>query len=679
MADIDCFLDSIGSVSLVKSKRCKYLNISVSFDIETSSFYEKSEKRSIMYIWQFAINKNVIYGRTWNDFTTLLKSIRNRLGLDDKLLMVIYVHNLSYEFQFIRKLIPWVSVFATDERKPLKCVSVWGFEFRCSYRLSGYSLSTVAKNLRHSNIKKLVGDLDYTKVRTSKTELSDVELQYCFNDVLIVTEYINECIEDFGDISKIPLTQTGKVRRYVRDNCFKSNDYKYLMRKLELSNLEYLQLRKAFQGGFTHANPIYSMQTMHNVTSYDFTSSYPTVMLSEKFPMSKSKYIGYCSNEAFEKFYLNNYCCMFDVKFNNIRSKFNFENIISFSKCFRISDKYTLNNGRIFDADFIVTTITDIDFQSIVKFYDFDSYEIRNLYIYEKDYLPKPFIQSVLKLYNDKTTLKGVIGKETEYLHSKEMLNSCYGMCVTDLINDSYEYISNEWNTRKSDLQTAIQEYNEDKNRFLFYPWGVWVTAYARRNLFSGIYECKDDYIYSDTDSIKIMNSQNHKQYIDKYNAIILKKLYIMCDYYNLDRKLISPMTVDGVAKPLGVWDFDGNYKRFKTLGAKRYMVEYDNGNISMTVSGVNKKNAVPYLIDKYTTVENIFNAFTDNLVIPRDFSGKKTLTYIDDENKGIVKDYLGNYSEYCELSSIHMENAEYSLSMADNYLDFLKRINKRI
>ena len=50
--------------------------------------------------------------------------------------------------------------------------------------------------------------------------------------------------------------------------------------------------------------------------------------------------------------------------------------------------------------------------------------------------------------------------------------------------------------------------------------------------------------------------------------------------------------------------DFEGYYERFKTLGAKRYMVQKD-GKVNITVSGLNKKIAVPYLQQKFG--DNIF------------------------------------------------------------------------
>lgn len=672
------FMGSIPKCYHYQNKKIWYCNLACSFDIETSSFYnEKGEKQSIMYIWQFAIFDNVILGRTWNDFFILLDSLVKFYDLNVNNRLICYVHNLSYEFQFIRKLFNWYDIFATDERKPLYACTVKGVEFKCSYRLSGYSLAVLAKNLTRHTIDKKIGDLDYSLIRHSDTFISDEEIGYCVNDVLIVTSYIEECIEDYGDITKIPLTQTGKVRRYVRESTLKDNDYKYMIRKLELRTMEYLQLRKAFQGGFTHANPMFVFQECKDVTSYDFTSSYPTVMACEKFPMSKSKYIGSVSVETL-KYYAQNYCCLFDLKLTNCVSKYNFESIISFSKCFRIKN-YVLNNGRVFSAEELYTTITELDFEVICKFYSFDYIEIRNLYIYEKSYLPKSFIMAILKLYNNKTQLKGILGKEIEYLHSKEMLNSCYGMTVTDLLNDEYIYKNNEWITEETNIDNAIEDYNKDKNRFLFYPWGVWVTAYARRNLFTGIYECKNDYIYADTDSIKIFNAENHKKYIDNYNLMIESKLKSMCKYYNIDFNLCKPKTKDGIEKMLGVWDFDGKYKIFKSLGAKRYMVYTDDNKLSLTVSGVNKKFAVPYLMKKYNNdIEKIFNVFDDLLVFPKGSNGKKILTYIDSEQKGLIKDYLGNVKDYCEQSSIFMEDTEYNLNIACEYFDFILRLNKR-
>ena len=84
-----------------------YYNIPAAFDIETSSLYDRGNKFATMYIWQFGLNGLVIYGRTWAEFVYLLDALAIKLKLHQGRRLVIYVHNLSYEFQFMRKHIKW--------------------------------------------------------------------------------------------------------------------------------------------------------------------------------------------------------------------------------------------------------------------------------------------------------------------------------------------------------------------------------------------------------------------------------------------------------------------------------------------------------------------------------------------------------------------------------------------
>ena len=100
-----------------------------------------------MYEWTFGIDDYVVYGRYWQEFIELLTILSEELNLCDKQILVCYVHNLSFEFQFIRNLIIWNKVFAVKEREPVRCLSELGIEFRCSYKLSGYSLSKVGEHL----------------------------------------------------------------------------------------------------------------------------------------------------------------------------------------------------------------------------------------------------------------------------------------------------------------------------------------------------------------------------------------------------------------------------------------------------------------------------------------------------------------------------------------------------
>lgn len=220
IGDFLVYLNETDFPIITTNKREQFYNIPCSFDIETSSFYDGDEKRAIMYEWTFGICDQVTCGRTWDEFRVLMQAISVIMKLSQKRRLLCYVHNLPYEFQFIRKRLDWSKVFLLDDLKPVYAISTLGIEFRCSLKLSGKSLANTAKDLTHHTVEKMVGDLDYSLIRTPLTPLSEKELKYCENDVRVVLAYIAEKIEQDGDITRIPLTNTGYVRRYCRERCF---------------------------------------------------------------------------------------------------------------------------------------------------------------------------------------------------------------------------------------------------------------------------------------------------------------------------------------------------------------------------------------------------------------------------------------------------------------------------
>lgn len=646
-------------------------NIPCSFDIETTSFYKGKQKQAIMYIWQFCFNGYCVVGRTWESFLYLCKELKRVLELSEHRRLYVYVHNLSFEFQFFRKYFTWENVFAVDERKPIKALTSHGIEFRDSYILSGYSLENTAKHLTTYKIQKKTGDLQYDVIRNSKTELTEKEILYCIYDVLVVVAYIQEQINEYGNITKIPMTNTGRVRNYCRNKCFMDTGYRWLISRLTLETEEYKLLKMAFQGGFTHSNPYHTKVLCEDVTSYDFTSSYPYCIISEKYPMSKGRKFKITSKKQYNLL-SEKYLMIHALHMEGITPKVYCDYPLSLSKCYNVS-RETISNGRIAYADKLDTVCTNIDLEIYVSFYNIKHISIGTTYIYEKDYLPKQLIECVLDLYGDKTSLKGVQGRETEYLHSKGMLNSIYGMMVTDIVRDETAYINDRWSNIPADNEEQIEKYNKNKNRFLYYPWGVFVTAYARKNLFSGILECQNDYIYSDTDSIKIFNADKHKTYFDNYNLRCIQKMKEVSNKYHIDFNKFKPKTMKGIEKPLGVWDFDGHYKYFKTLGSKRYLV-YDGDNLHSTVSGCGK-SLCNYLLKQTDDIKECFELFDDGLYIPNDFTDKLTHTYIDDIMEGEIRDIQGHTEHYYQKSGIHLSPCDFDMSIARSFIDFLKGV----
>ena len=141
-------------------------------------------------------------------------------------------------------------------------------------------------------------------------------------------------------------------------------------------------------------------------------------------------------------------------------------------------------------------------------------------------------------------------------------------------------------------------------------------------------------------------------------------------EYHKLDISMTTPKTIKGEEKPLGVWDYEGTYTRFKTLGAKRYMYEKQDGSINLVVSGLNKVKAVPYMLEQFG--EEIFEKFDNTLYIPAEHTGKMTHTYIDNEMFGEVFDHLGGRYLYHENSGIHLCKQDYSLSITQTYLNYI-------
>lgn len=656
------------------NKNIAYYNVPAAFDIEVSSFKYNGKKAACMYVWQFGILNWVTYGRTWEEFTEFMDILKKVLGLSVELILPVYVHNLAYEWQFIRKVLKWDKVFFLDERKPVYAIS-GGYEFRCSLKLSSKSLKKVGDDLVKYKEHKHVGDLDYQLNRFHSTPLTEEELGYCEADIRVLLAYIQEKIETDGNVTLIPMTNTGYVRNHCRKACFKKyKDYHNLMSTLTLDADEYKQLKRGFAGGFTHANAHYVAQgkekPLENVGSFDFTSSYPAVMLTEQFPMSKAQIINHIEDWNQFHYYLKNYCCLFDITLTNVFPKVDYDHPISRSKLIKF-EGITEDNGRVVTAESITLTMTEQDWFTFCDFYEFETYNIHKFRIYEKRFLPRPFYKAILDLYKKKTILKDVEGEEINYMISKNMLNAAYGMIVTDIVREIIEYDlenSEYLPATKPDLEEAIEKYNTSKKRFLFYPWGVWVTAYARRNLFSGILACGKDYIYSDTDSIKIFNPESHMDYINSYNSALLSRIDSISKYLQIDRAEYAPKNKKGIEKPIGVWEYEGKYDRFKTLGAKRYLYE-KSGKYTLTVAGVNKKQACEYLAKTYG---DPFLGFTHEMCVPAEYSGRLTLTYIDEPCIGIATDYLGMQQEFHEDSYIHMEPSDYNLTMSSEYRGFL-------
>lgn len=628
-------------------------------------------------------------GRTWEEFLLLLEALHNMLGLSENKRLIIYDHNLSYEFQFFRKLIEWDKVFFTEPRKPLFAVC-GGLEFRDSVKLSGgRSLEKIGQELRlFPTLNKAVGNLDYKKLRGTNTPLTDKEQEYCEMDVRVLNAYIYEKMVDEGfNIAKIPYTNTGYVRRYVREKCFSYDWYRGVIRDLTLTKPVYILLTEAFQGGFTHASSYYVDRILKNVGSFDKRSSYPSVIVSEKFPMGRFRQWQFTSDEDFQELCEKN-AVLFRCDLYGLYPVNDRDHIISLSKC---RDEYghtisstradelgiVVDNGRVVTAPFISITLTETDYKILRKFYGCIEAQIHDVWYAPKGYLPKPIIEATLKLFHDKTTLKGIDEKAVEYMISKNMINAEFGMMVTSIMKEILQYDNEQGYLppKEPDIISRLEEYNRDPKRFLFWAWGVWITSYARYNLLRVVNAVGNDHVYSDTDSDKILNPENHLDTFAQFDSEMMEKLKASSEFFKIPLESYMPCSPSGEQQIIGTWDYEAKYARFKTLGAKRYLVQYPDGKYAITVAGL-PKGAVKYMRNHFN---DPFDGFNSDLYIPAGESGKLTLFYGDSPISGKFVDYLGNVCEYHEESFVHMEEKYYTLNRSDQFAEFLLGIRDRV
>ena len=663
-----------------------YYNLPCAFDIETTNITDDPKNRmAFPYHMQLMIKDVFITCRTIEQLGHVFSDIQQKYGLDGKHRLIMYVHNLPFEFQFIRCYFHFCDCMSKSQRQVFKVFfDQFGIEMRDSCALSGMSLAKTAENLtwpEHSSIRKLKGDVDYKLVRFPSTRLTDAERKYCYNDVKIICCYIEEQIKMYGNITKIPLTNTGRVRRHVRNACFhweknkktgkKFYPYKKIISRLTLEPLEYGYLKGAFLGGYTHANAMYSTKVLKDVHSIDFTSSYPTVMMSEQYPMSKGAFIdnlNITSYDEFVKFLTDRRLAVVDVELTDIETKPEVpDDYLSDSRARKKQD-VEQNNGRIHKASCVNVLLTNIDLEMVVKSYSFTSIKINSGWFYYKNYLPKEIVECVLEFYEKKTTLKGVKGQEAEYLLKKGMLNSCYGMCVTDICKDEENCtFENGWSTVPANIDMAIDKYNKDPNRFLSYAWGVFITAYARRNLFTGIMSMGKDYVYCDTDSIKFLNMDAHKAYIEDYNRNIIRKCTECLEHWDLDPAMLAPKNQKGVEKQIGIWDYEGRYDYFKTLGCKRYLT-YKDGEFDLTCAGLPTKAGLNALLADGTDIQQVFSRFNQEFDVPVGDANKLGHFYRDTsfEYSGVDKD--GNYDRITYRSCCVLFDIGFKVNFSDLY-----------
>ena len=601
-----------------------YVSDFCTFDIETTTMpgvrnakgdYLK-EPWAFMYQWQACVCGKLVMGRYWDEFFNLLERMRDHWKLKNLKRMVIYVHFLGYENSFLyplfRQRCGKVDIFARKPHEPIKItLADWGFEFRCSQIMTNMNLYMFTKTELGSPYQKAWGDLDYKKIRTAKSRLSAKELNYCALDVIALYWAIKAKMHaDRDTIASIPITSTGYPRRVCRKACRKFKDYrKKYFEKCLLTPEVYALLKEEARGGNTHANRYYAGKIYEDVDSYDEVSEYPAAMLLYDYPMGKFSRYGDLESLAELDAVCAKYACLFRITFRNLKLRPDAPMpYVSIDKLTYHSGPMRGDNGRLLEIDGICSmTLNEIDWGILKEQYTWDpGVIVQDLHICPKAPLPEPIRETILQFFTTKCKLKKEIKRVQKQLDkdpdnvrlidqlnllnyrygkTKNMLNGIFGMMFTDPVKERITLQDDgKWTEALPPGKTVedmVDKYNSSRNSFLSYQWGCWVPAYGRKML-DDVQKCTRDAsgnywaIYSDTDSSK-------SQYWDKkaLDDLVARQIKL-CEergaYYEHE---------DGKREYMGYPELDGRYSRFKTLGAKKYAYEDEEGMLHVTVSGV--------------------------------------------------------------------------------------------
>ena len=671
--------DSLPTTTATYRRDHKYSPLIGCFDLESTNYHDIF---SFMYVWQFGIEDQVVYGRTWNEFREFLANLKAEMHLNVEHKLIVFDHNLKFDFGFFCREVPVDGkLIAKSRHEVLLCTVFDCFEFHDSYNYSEKSLDAMGLEL---GLPKIQG-FDYSKLRHAQTELDPDELRYISRDCEILLRYFAREAEHYGNVGKIPLTATQRVKRVLSER-MAANDskskYMYAkIRKRQLDtskpgdNLILKMLRMAFFGGFNYCTTMYKNQLHANVDDYDADSHYIAQILLHRFPIDNFKPIepprtweqlkellngkGIYQDKAM----LITFQCesisarLDDVGFLPIYTK----NYIGMDLC----DRRSMVSKKMHTMGHFETTLTDIDFRLMFKYYNVGKITVKSVFASRYGALPDYVRDTCTELYQKKSSAKAELREikktrrptaeeQAAYDLIKSFLNRIYGIFVQDPVRTNYYF---------DGTRVAIDKENRittKDTRFapVLYQWGVWVSAWARYELLSlfwalTVYRSEDGklhynhkVLYCDTDSLK--GKDLDTSIIARYNANVKSKVLDYCT-----RRRIPFETLDG----LGEFKRE-HYDYFKTIGQKQYAFIDENGNFAYHISGLaqpkqGEDGKEHCFFDQFETLYEKMEAFCQDMRVPADQSGLLESIFGSERAPEVVEDCNGDKLEIHVLSFV--------------------------
>lgn len=537
-----------------KAAKKLYNTCPICLDTETTTVNDFA----FIYIFQLQVGNYTLLFRTKNLMLKILKIISTYCYEDECSQIYLGIANTKYEWSFLCK--DFKDTFTekfevyTFLEKCCPLTAVMGQLIVVDIlRMSGTNLAKTGENF--CTTQKMKGDLDYKVIRNSKTPLTQEELQYCINDVVVGAEYIMYLHNRYTENGKkIPLTSTGVVRSIMKEEAYRTKTvekdgkkvseyvYKEVLAKVKdgfpATYSEYAELMEfLFRGGYTHGNVFYAGELLKDIEHVDYTSDYPACMLQELYPTQFVEVLekdgkllnakSFTTKEHLEILTKKHKKLAWygKITLTNVKAKYD-HSLESINKIVEYTENdCTIDNGRILKCKEMTVWLTEQDFICYKKIYNFEVKKVENLKLSIKEPLPWYVIKAVVESYRDKKILKD---KGLPYALEKSILNSCYGCTVQRInIEETKDVITDETiRTIKSPVPFKYLDTEDDKNMKYF----DWIVEALQKKYNYGLKEKEDKLrtylikIYSDIEHGNVpLEFQMTEKYRNCYNMIVQK------------------------------------------------------------------------------------------------------------------------------------------------------------
>ena len=439
-----------------------------------------------------------------------------------------------------------------------------------SLKILNMSVDVIAKQF-DLPIRKL--EIDYKEFREVGHELTCEEIDYIKNDVEIMSRALDIMF-------KLGLTKMtiGSCALHNYRETIKNFGRYYPELPLELDQ----DMRKSYKGGFTYLNPLYKEKEVSEGIVLDVNSLYPSVMKNAYLPYGKPIFFeGKYKSNLLYPLYIQRLSCAFELKEGKIPT-IQLKNNPSYNPTEYLSS----SNG-----DIITLTLTNVDLKLFLENYDVKYLSYSCGWQFKR---VKGLFNDYINTWSNNKIEAKKNGNKALYMISKLMLNSLYGKFAKNPYNRSkYPYIN-------EDGKVSYRLGDIEEGKGLYIPIGAFITSYAREKTIRTSQAIrdytlktygKDYYIYSDTDSIHMLELPEEE----------LKSFVDIDDFI------------------LGYWKLESKFKRGKFLRQKCYIEQDYEDKINVTVAGLPKK------LGKYVTFDNFKVGFS---LLASDTSIEHKLTY---------------------------------------------------